>query len=162
MCKNSVKLWKYEDTIFLISSIFSPLRGGGGVCRHSAGAEWLWLSQQCQTRAVSHISEFLNQWKRVVLISVFLPYWTRMIKARDAFKKNYETYYRSARVQVLTISKYLLTKSNNFLGLYRSILVYLGLFWTILVYTLVHLSASPVYLGLSRYVSVYLGLSRSI
>ena len=46
--------------------------------------------------------------------------------------KNYETYYRSARVQVLTISKYFLTISNNFLGLSHSILLYLGLSWSFL------------------------------
>ena len=65
--------------------------------------------------------------------------------------KNYETYNRSARVQVWTKSKYLLTISNNFLGLSCSILVYFGLSWFILVH-----------LGASRSVSVYLGLSWSI
>ena len=51
-----------------------------------------------------------------------------------SLEKNYKTYYRSARVQVWTISKYFLTISNNFLGLSCSISVYLGIFWNILVY----------------------------
>ena len=64
-------------------------------------------------------------------------------------ENNYETYFRRARVQVWTISKYFLTISNNFLslspsillylGLSRSILDYLGLYWCILV----HLCAAP-------------------
>ena len=42
------------------------------------------------------------------------------------WKKNYETYYRSARVQVWSILKYLLTILNNFLCLSPSILLSLG------------------------------------
>ena len=53
---------------------------------------------------------------------------------KGSHRKNYETYYRSARVQVWSISKYFLTISNNFLALSWSISVYLSLFWTILVY----------------------------
>ena len=75
-------------------------------------------------------------------------------------KKNYETYYRSARVQVWTISKYFLSISNNFLGLSLSILVYL-VSRSILDYLGLSLSIL-VYLGLSRTILDYLGLSRSI
>ena len=57
--------------------------------------------------------------------------------------KKYETYYRSARVQVWTISKYILTILNKFLALFYSISIF-------------------YYLGLSRCISVYLGLSKSI
>ena len=74
--------------------------------------------------------------------------------------KNYETYYRSARVQVWTISKYFLSISNNFLGLSLSILVYL-VSRSILDYLGLSLSIL-VYLGLSRTILDYLGLSRSI
>ena len=66
-------------------------------------------------------------------------------------KKYYETYYRSARVQVWTISRYSLTISNNFLGLSRRILVYFGLSWSI-----------SVHLGASWSISVFLDLSRTI
>ena len=74
---------------------------------------------------------------------------------REAFiRQSYETYNRSARVQVLIISKY-------FLGLSCSNMVYLCLFLTILVYLSASLSIF-VYLGLSRTISDYLGLSRTI
>ena len=74
----------------------------------------------------------------------------------QCYRKNYETYYWSARVQVWTIS-------NNFLGLSRSILLFLyfGLSWSFWG----HLGASrfiPVYLGLSWTLLDYLGLSRTI
>jgi len=80
--------------------------------------------------------------------------------SKGRFKKNYETYYRSARVQVWTISKYFLSISNNFLGLSLSILVYL-VSRSILDYLGLSLSIL-VYLGLSRTILDYLGLSRSI
>ena len=64
-------------------------------------------------------------------------------------KKNYETYHRRARVQVWTISKNILTISDNFLRLSSSISVYLSLFWTILV-------------GAFWSISIYLDLSWSI
>ena len=72
-------------------------------------------------------------------------------------QKNYETHYRSARVQVWTISKYIWTILNNFLGLSCSILLYLGLYWSIMDY--LGLSwCILLYLILSRSISVYLGL----
>ena len=60
-------------------------------------------------------------------------------------KNKNETYNRSARVQVCTISKNFSTISTNFLGLSCSILLYLGL----------------SYLGLFLTILVYLGLSRT-
>ena len=78
--------------------------------------------------------------------------------------KNYETYYRSARVQVWTISEYLLTISNNillYLGLSQSILDYLGLSLCISVYLCLSRSIL-VYVGLCLSMLVYVGLSLSI
>ena len=86
------------------------------------------------------------------LINTLIMVPINLLQNSDLSKnKNYETYYRSARVQVRTISKYFLTLLNNFLGLFRSILLYLGLPCFLLVY-----------LTLSRFILSYLGLSWSI
>ena len=109
--------------------------------------------------------EVTNITVQIIIVSIVL-----VIKRNDPhYNKNYETYYRSARVQVWTISKYLLT--NNFFSLSHSILLDLGLSWSILDYLglsrciWVHLGASPsisVNLGLYRSISDYLRLTLSI
>ena len=89
-----------------------------------------------------------------------------LMQLHNRHYKNYETYYRSTRVQVFTISKYF--------QLFRTIfLVYLGLSWSISVYLcLFGLSwclgaycVSPcilVYLNLSQSLLSFFGLSRTI
>ena len=89
------------------------------------------------------------------------------LKRLMSLKKKYETYYRSAMVQVLTISKYFywyLTIFLVYFPLSRFILVFFGLSWSILVNT-VFLGVSwsiSVYLNLSWAFSGYLGLSQTI
>ena len=75
----------------------------------------------------------------------------------SSYTKNYESYYRSARLQVWTI----LSIFNNFFYLSRSILVLIDLSWFISVY-LGQSHFISVYLGLSLPISVHLGLSRTI
>ena len=81
------------------------------------------------------------------------------VRPRISMKKNYETYYRSARVQLSnkfwTILNYIELFS---LGLFRSILVFLGQSWFFLVYLCISL---PVfgYISLPQAISGYLGLS---
>ena len=73
--------------------------------------------------------------------------------------KNYKTYYyRSTRVRVLTISKYFLSVSNNFIGVSHSILLYLGLSWFFFDYLGLCWCIS-VYVVASLSISVYLNLS---
>ena len=78
--------------------------------------------------------------------------------------KNYETYHRSTRVQLLTSSEQfwiILKYFEPYLWLSQIISDYLGLSWTILDYF--GLSRTNLdYLGLSRTISDYLGLSRTI
>ena len=98
-----------------------------------------------------------------------------LMQLHNRHYKNYETYYRSTRVQVFTISKYFQLFRTIFLvylALSRFIFVFFGLSWCLGAYCvspciLVYLNLSQSLLsffglGLSWTISGYLGLSRAI
>ena len=97
------------------------------------------------------IHSFLKFWKYLLLnltpsyLGQILKYWTL------GNIKNYETYYRSARLRVLTSFEqfYLYwTIFFTYLSLFWSVSIYLGLIWF-----------SSVYLDLFQFIIIHLWLS---